>query len=137
MKRDLYRRLAEVVEPPDPPAALRSRVLDFADVPQEPIDLEAYEWVEIQPGVLAHVLSDRDGVRKVLVRARPGAVYPPHRHLGDEEILVLRGRLRDGRGEYGPGEIVRSATGSVHSEEALPGDECVCFAVYHGEHEFV
>jgi putative transcriptional regulator len=74
-------------------------------------------------------------VRKVLVWARAGARYPSHRHLGDEEILVLQGALRDRRGVYRPGQICRSATGSVHSEEVDGSEDCVCFVVYHGGHE--
>ena len=120
-----------------PRADLRARVLAFAQAPQGPIDAGAYDWTEIQPGVRAHVVHEGDGVRKVLIWAKPGAIYPPHRHLGEEEILVLQGGLRDHRGEYRPGDILRSATGSVHSEEALPGEDCFCFVVYRGEHEFV
>ena len=57
-----------------------------------------------------------------------------HRHLGDEDILVLEGSLSDGRGAYGPGQICRSRTGSVHAEEAGP-DGCICFVAYYGGHE--
>jgi anti-sigma factor ChrR (cupin superfamily) len=107
--------------------------------PQGPVDVSAYTWHEILPGIHAHLVVDDKAqqLRKVLIRAQPGAVYPKHRHLGPEEILVLQGRLRDAHGEYGPGDILRSAADSVHTEEALPGEECICFVVYRGEHEFV
>lgn len=120
-----------------PDAELRARVLAFAQAPQGPIDPALYEWNEIQPGVRGHVIHEAGGVRKVLIWARPGAIYPPHRHLGDEEILVLQGGLRDERGEYRPGDILRSAAGSIHSEQALPGEDCFCFVVYHGEHDLI
>ena len=121
--------------PPDP--GLREHVLELAGAPREPLDLDGYDWTEMLPGIMKHVLSEdpERGVQTVLVRASPGARIPSHRHLGDEEILVLRGRLRDHRGEYGPGQVCRSRAGSVHAEDVMPGEECVCFVVYHGGHE--
>jgi putative transcriptional regulator len=74
-------------------------------------------------------------MRGVLVWGRPGTRTIAHRHLGDELILVLQGRLQDGRGTYGPGEICRSRTGSSHVEEVLPGEDCICYVVYYGGHE--
>jgi putative transcriptional regulator len=76
------------------------------------------------------------GMRACLVWAMPGALHPRHRHVGDENILVLRGAIRDDRGDYGPGEVCRSRAGSTHSEEALPGDDCVCYVVYYGPLEY-
>jgi anti-sigma factor ChrR (cupin superfamily) len=123
----------------EPGASLRQRVLDFADAPTEPIDVGAYAWEELVPGVRYHTVKDdpERGVRAVLVWALPGSRYPRHRHLGEEEILVLAGRLQDHRGSYGPGEICRSATGSEHSEEAVGPDDCICYVVYHGAHEML
>jgi quercetin dioxygenase-like cupin family protein len=122
---------------PDP--GLREHVLELARAPREPIDLSAYTWDEVEPGVRVHVLEDDPVLqrRSVLVWARPGARMPRHRHLGDEEILVLRGRLLDERDEYGPGDVCRSRTGSVHHEEVAGAEDCVCYVVYHGGHEAV
>jgi anti-sigma factor ChrR (cupin superfamily) len=122
-----------------PPPGLREHVLELARAPREPLELDRYEWEDLQPGVRVHVMEDDParGFRAVLVWAQPGASMPLHRHLGDEEILVLRGRLTDGREEYGPGDICRSRTGSVHSETALDAGDCVCYVVYHGGHEAV
>lgn len=133
-ERQLVAALAPATSvPPD----LRSHVLDLADAPRGPIDLAAYAWDEILPGVRMHTLKDEPerGVRKVLVWARPGARYPSHRHLGDEEILILQGALRDRRGVYRPGQVCRSRAGSVHSEEVDGSEDCVCFVVYYGGHE--
>jgi anti-sigma factor ChrR (cupin superfamily) len=131
-------RLAAALAPKaPPPAELRTRVLDLADAPRGPVDVASYTWDEVLPGVHMHTVKDEPerGVRKVLVWARPGARYPSHRHLGDEEILILQGALRDRRGVYRPGEICRSATGSVHAEEVHGSEDCVCFVVYYGGHE--
>lgn len=131
--------LAALAAADDPPEGLREHVLEMAEAPRPPVDLESYAWEEPIPGVRMHTLREdaARGIRTVLVWARPGAVVPSHRHLGDEEILVLQGALRDHRGRYGPGEICRSRTGFVHSEEVLPEGDCVCFVVYHGGHEAV
>jgi anti-sigma factor ChrR (cupin superfamily) len=115
--------------------ALRRQTLDLAEAPAMPIDVSAYTWDEVVPGVRVHVMKDdpERGMRACLVWADPGAVHPRHRHTGDEVILVLQGGIKDENGSYGPGEICRSRPGSVHSEQALPGEECICYVLYHGE----
>src|SRR5262245_25914352 len=113
---------------------VREQLLDLCEAPPLPWDLESRSWIEAAPGVRLSVFREdpERGVRACLVWARPGARHPVHRHLGDELLLVLQGALRDERGTYGPGQICRSLTGSIHSEEALPGEDCLCFAVYYG-----
>lgn len=130
---------ALAAEPVAPRPELRQRVLDLLDAPTLPIDLESYTWDEPLPGVRFCTLEEdaSRGVRKVLVWAIPGARYPRHRHLGEEDILVLAGRLRDERGTYGPGDICRSETGTDHSEEVIGQDDCICFVVYRGTHEML
>jgi anti-sigma factor ChrR (cupin superfamily) len=122
-----------------PATSLRQRILDMADAPVLPIDPRAYAWEELAPGVRLHTVREDPSrsFRSVLVWASPGARYPRHRHLGDEEILVLAGRLRDDRGSYGPGEICRSAAGSEHSEAVDGSEDCICYVVYHGGHEML
>ena len=89
---------------------------------------------------LAVALSVMAGCAGVNYRERSmlsHTCYATIENFGDEEILVLQGGLRDERGQYGPGDIIRSETGSIHSERALPGEDCYCFVIYRGEHEFV
>lgn len=131
--------LIDLAGPIEPAPSLRRRILDLAEAPSLPIDLTAYTWEELAPGLRFHTVREDPSrhFRAVLVWAKPGSRYPLHRHLGDEEILVLSGRLRDHRGSYGPGEICRSVTGSEHSEEAEGPDDCICYVVYHGEHELL
>jgi hypothetical protein len=120
-----------------PPAAVRIQVLDLADAPRGPIDPASYSWEVVAPGVRLHVLKDEPerGVRKCLAWGSPGARTETHRHHGDEVILVLQGGLRDHRGTYHAGQICHSRDGSVHAEEVLPGEDCICFVVYYGELE--
>src|SRR5262245_10683093 len=119
--------------PPD----VRARVLDLADAPSMPIDLAALSWDEVAPGIRLHVLREEKerGVRKCLAWAAPGARTIPHRHHGDELILVLQGGLQDYKGRYRAGDICHSRAGSVHTEEVLGDEECVCYVVYYGELE--
>ena len=52
------------------------------------------------PGISARILAvDRTrSLVTLLIRAEPGAVYPPHKHHGPEECLVLSGSVViDGR----------------------------------------
>jgi anti-sigma factor ChrR (cupin superfamily) len=123
--------------PVEPPPVLRAQLLDLAQAPALPIDLPAYTWEEIAPGVRLHVMREDPvrGVRACLVWADGGARHPTHRHHGAENILVLKGAIRDERGVYGPGEVCRSGPGSVHAEEAVPGEDCICYVVYYGDVE--
>lgn len=123
--------------PPD--ARLREQVLDMAEAPPLPLDLGAYVWQELAPGVKIHVAKEDPtrGFRAWLVWAKPGARHGLHRHLGDENILVLQGGLKDERGEYGAGDVCRSRAGSTHTEEILPGDDCFCYVTYYGDIEMI
>ena len=125
--------------PIDPPAYLREQVLDLARAPRLPLDLAAYEWLDLAPGVKLHVLFEDParGMQACLVWARPGARHGLHRHHGDENVLVLQGTFKDDRGVYGPGEICRSRSGSTHTEEAVGDADCICYVVYYGRLEML
>lgn len=86
-----------------------------------------------------------DGARSaesaVLIRMAPGCGYPAHRHVGIEEVLVLRGGYRDELGDHRAGDYLRYAAGSAHAPVALgergrpegPGNEaCLLFASARG-----
>lgn len=120
-----------------PPPGVRIQVLDLAEAPRLPIDLGSFAWEEVFPGIRLHVLREEPdrGVRKCLAWGKPGARTVRHRHHGDELILVLQGALRDHRGDYHAGEICHSREGSIHREEILPGEDCICYVVYYGELE--
>jgi putative transcriptional regulator len=131
--------LSRDIEAPSSNPVQRTQLLDLAEAPRNLPDLRSLSWDEVMPGIRVHVMKDDParGVRACLVWAVPGARHPRHRHKGDEVILVLQGSLADERARYGPGEICRSQPGSVHSEVALPGDDCVCYVVYYGELEML
>ena len=132
-------RFAKGLPGPSVGPAVREQMIDLAEAPQLPIDLASLDWEEIGPGIRLHTVKEDParGMRACLAWVAPGAINSTHRHLGDECILVLQGALRDERGEYGPGELCRSRKGSVHHEEAMPGEDCVCYVVYYGALEFL
>jgi anti-sigma factor ChrR (cupin superfamily) len=98
------------------------------------------EWVPL------HLEPDGERTGKatestVLIRMAPGCGYPAHRHVGIEEVLILRGGYRDESGEHRAGDYLRYAAGSVHTPVALgdrtapegPGNEaCLLYASARG-----
>jgi len=77
----------------------------------------------------------------VLIRMDPGCGYPPHRHQGIEDVLVLQGGYRDGQGQHSAGSYFRYAAGSSHAPVAMgdprrpPGEDnpsCILFAIARG-----
>lgn len=81
-----------------------------------PTRVEGVDWV-----LLASEEGDRPSSRgaTVLIRMAPGRGYPPHRHLGVEEVLILKGGYRDEDGEHVAGTYLRYPPGSVHAPVAL------------------
>ena len=115
-----------------PRAGIRDRLLDFTHAPRAPLDLASIEWEEIAPGVRLHIVRDDAprGVRSQIMWAEPGARRPAHRHLADEDILILEGGLVVGDGLYASGEICRVRAGRFHVEEAADGRPCVSYLVH-------
>lgn len=65
----------------------------------------------------------------------PGAATVPHKHAGDEEILIIKGDLRDHDGvEYGPGDLGWLRDGTVHNATTKNG--CL-IPVSAGEPDFI
>lgn len=61
-----------------------------------------------------------------IVKHEVGLTFPRHRHLGEEVMLLLEGSIRDDAGKvWVAGDTLRSAAGSAHSFEVLPGPHAV------------
>jgi hypothetical protein len=75
-------------------------------------------WADLGHGTRVKRLA-HDSMHEVeisIVRMDAGATFPPHRHPGAEELLVLEGDcLCQGR-RLGPGGYTRSAAGTEHQE---------------------
>jgi quercetin dioxygenase-like cupin family protein len=99
---DAVAPVALTVPPLEPAAEVRERVLSEARKPGRYTAWAAdAAWIDTGlPGIRARVLAV-DKARSLvtlMIRAEPGAVYPPHVHHGPEECLVLRGSVViDGR----------------------------------------
>lgn len=99
------------------------------------MDVASIPWHGTRtPGVAIHGLwrDPASGDTAVLVRMDPARGYPPHRHVGDEEVFVLQGGYRDRFGIHRVGQFVRNAAGTTHAPVALEGEPCVLFAMAHG-----
>ena len=87
------------------------------------------DWRPLRPGIEIRVLQESvDGEERVaLLRYRPGATVPRHRHLGEEHIYVLEGAQEDECGHYPAGSYIRNAAGSAHSVASPEG----CLVLIH------
>jgi predicted ChrR family anti-sigma factor len=56
----------------------------------------------------------RTGAMLLLGRMKPAKFYPEHRHLGMEEILILRGGFEDQYGDFTAGMYTAYEPGTVH-----------------------
>lgn len=94
---------------------LMERVAD-ADTSHLTIAGDGGDWQPFLDGVQIKVLREHQGVLSYLLRLQPGATLPPHRHLLDEECLVLSGWLRVGtQTELGPGGYHLAHAGALHA----------------------
>ena len=97
--------------------------------------LNALPWTAFRDGVEIYRLYDGpDGASAALLRYRPGAKIPHHRHTGYEHIFILDGAQRDEHGEYAPGTLIVSAKGSQHSVSSEQG--CIVLAIWQAPVNF-
>jgi putative transcriptional regulator len=61
------------------------------------------------------------------VRLAPGAVFPPHTHLGEEMTMILSGRVHDPVNDrtIGPGEDYIRPEGSTHYLVCVGDEPCI------------
>ena len=123
---DLERLMPEALEPVDPPAAVKAKLMQLVratpqdtTIPADSVTVRASEgkWYP-QPaeGVEVKPLSfDRQrGIATILMKFQPGAVYPPHDHHGTEQTFVVSGSCRIGDVALHEGDFHRVPPGSHH-----------------------
>ena len=67
------------------------------------------------------------------VRVSAGTTFPPHRHLGPEQVLVLQGSYNDSDGSSArAGDLVHMSAGSSHHFTAGPEADLIYAVVVHG-----
>jgi quercetin dioxygenase-like cupin family protein len=99
---------------------LRRRVLEQArqQSPEGTRTLRADEgaWIEIAPFVEVRELrrDEASGTHTSLMRMRPGGVVPAHRHVREEEFIVLEGECQIGTHQLVAGDVHIAAAGSWH-----------------------
>jgi putative transcriptional regulator len=61
------------------------------------------------------------------VRLAPGAVFPPHTHLGEEAVTILSGRIHDVTNDrvVGPGDDYVQPEGTNHYLVCVGTEECI------------
>jgi anti-sigma factor ChrR (cupin superfamily) len=92
------------------------------------------EWREAAPGIACKLLATdtERGRVSMLVRLGPGVEYPPHRHLGVEELYLLEGELMIGDRKLYPGDYNRAEPGTIDRRVwSETGCTCVLLTSFH------
>lgn len=122
---------------------------DLEALPWRATSMPGVSWIPLHLEEPAAALPDggpRPVGATVLIRMEPGHGYAAHRHVGPEDVLVLRGGYRDEWGTYQRGDHVHYPAGSVHrpcalgSTAAAPDDAtppCVLYSNVPAGIEFV
>ena len=153
---DVLAGLALALTAPPPPPALRARVLESAHRAGrfEPFAARVASIIDCGVDVARALLQRIDdpaswidgpvGTRLIHLPAGPrvahancgfirlpaGTVFPMHRHLGEEQTLVLQGAYVDSSGRtLRPGDVDVRARDSEHSYTVLPGVDLVYLVV--------
>lgn len=86
---------------------------------------EEYRWVASPQRGVERVMLDRIGGEQAratsIVRYAQDSKFPPHRHSGGEEILVLSGVFTEDEQHYPAGWYLRSPPGSAHRPSSDEG----------------
>jgi len=131
--RLLDKIVAEAIEPVEPPAGLRDRILRAAtETPQDSRTVRANEghWLRLVPGVTLKPLSvDLDrGTATILMSLEPGARVASHSHSGPEDSYVVSGSCRIGSIHLATGDFHHADGGTRHGE-IVSEEGCVLLLV--------
>jgi len=116
----LWQRLERRVAALGPPARPEASPLAGYPVPAGAIreladDSRVPHWRLIFGGRFAVLHRDRaSGSMLILGRSRPARFVPRHRHVGSEEVLVLRGGFEDQYGHFEAGMYASYEAGTEH-----------------------
>lgn len=126
----LYREattlIADSLEPVEPPADVKGRVLSAVramqhldeSIPVASRTIRAVEgsWTTAAPGVRVKKLSfdSTRGALTLLMKMEAGSILPPHDHRGTEESYVVDGRCRIGAVSLSKGDFHQVDAGAHH-----------------------
>ncbi|EGF92106.1 transcriptional activator chrR [Asticcacaulis biprosthecium C19] len=121
----------EVVAPPHLPA-----FLEGFELPESLKSVKIKDRYWAAPGVWMApiVLEGAPKAQKTyLMSVRSGLQMPEHTHRGREITVMLRGRFRDHKGSYGPGDFAMCDESDQRHTPAMEGDDdCLCLVFQEG-----
>lgn len=117
--------IPEALETIQPPPHLKQKVLESIRPPaglEQPLPgvfvlKQGGDWKQTPlPGVSTKTLyiDPETSFVTTLLRLQPGAVYPPHHHVGVEQCLVLEGTVRIGDIALQSGDFEFAGVGTNH-----------------------
>ena len=106
------------------PTSVRSELPELATLRRFP-----WRWA-LAPGAWYAELARDPLTRSVLLLGylAPRSFLPAHRHLAQEDVLVMAGGFDDRQGRHEAGEYAIYAAGSEHRPVTEPDEECWCLA---------
>lgn len=120
----MFERVALALQPRELSAAQRERMRlrVLAKVHDEPpagtstVRAGTVTWRQLGCGAEVLMLQhdERSGLQTVLLRVKPGGEIPRHRHIKDEEFIVLEGECRIGAHRLRAGDFHKATAGSWH-----------------------
>jgi anti-sigma factor ChrR (cupin superfamily) len=109
--------LAPLVDPPKGLFdAIEAEIDAMPATPIETLKADEGEWAKITGKIWKKVLSKdtETGRSMYLLRCKPGALIPTHKHRRDEHVFVIEGELWVGRSLLKAGDFQLSKAGSRH-----------------------
>ena len=88
-------------------------------------------WEFFREGIDVHWLyrpESGEASSAALLRYKPGAKVPPHRHTGNEHVFVIEGSQTDENGVHEQGSLTVNTAGSQHSVTSENG--CIVYVVW-------
>jgi anti-sigma factor ChrR (cupin superfamily) len=137
---ELDHLVAKAIEPVEPPAFIRHRLLTaIAGIPQNSQTVHADEgrWVTLPKcGVDLKKLSHdtRRGTVTMLMRIAPGSSVPAHGHHGPEDSYVIEGSCRIGGIALSKGDFHHVEAGEQHG--TVVSDEGCTLLLVVDEHDY-
>ncbi|MDR3516082.1 MAG: cupin domain-containing protein [Azospirillaceae bacterium] len=109
----------------------------YTDLLTNPEGLEALVFEPFRDGITAAWLyrSPDGGPASAVLRYQPGARVPRHRHVGWEQVILLRGSQRDATGMLRAGSVATNAPGTEHDVYSEEG--CLALLVWERQPEIL
>jgi anti-sigma factor ChrR (cupin superfamily) len=135
----LDRLTAETIEPIEPPADVRARVLAAIQrtpqldesIPGEhesrTVRRDEGAWKSCAPGVRTKKLSKDTarGTATLMLELAPNAILPAHDHEGAEDSYVIRGSCRIGAVALYEGDFHHVDAGAHHGDVVASAEGCL------------